>query len=116
MVVIVIIGLVTGITSVAVMDALRDARLKATQQSMIGLEEALKLYSVKHGRYPGTDLGLKVLVAEHLLDKSKMLADSWGNDFAYLGEKDHYTITSYGDDGQPGGEGAAADLVVEGGH
>jgi hypothetical protein len=56
-----------------------------------------------------------VLVTERFIDKGKMPLDGWGNALAYVGERDHYTITSYGEDGAPGGDGGAADIVVEGG-
>ncbi|MGC4114473.1 MAG: type II secretion system protein GspG [Myxococcales bacterium] len=115
MVAITIIALVTGVAAVGVMDALRNARIQTTKTSMVSIEEALKLYSVKHGRYPSTEQGLAILLSERLLDKNKKNTDGWGHDFAYVGEKDHYVLTSYGDDGESGGEEAAADIVVEGG-
>ena len=115
MVVIVIIGLISSVAAVGVFGALREARVKTTKSSMVGIETALKLYSLKHGRYPSTEQGLKALTAERFLEKPEMTKDGFGNELSYVGERDHYTVTSYGDDGQQGGEEAAADLVVEGG-
>ena len=40
------------------MDALKDARVKTTRESIRGWESALKLYALRHGRYPDTAQGL----------------------------------------------------------
>ena len=42
-----------------------------------------------------------------------MPLDPWGNpyQFRYPGEHGEYDLISYGKDGKPGGEGAAADIV-----
>lgn len=115
MVTITIIGLVAGVVAVGVMDALKQARVDVTKQSIVECESALKLYALRHGRYPDTAQGLKSLVAERFVGGGKMPLDGWGAEFAYVGERDHYTITSYGEDGVPGGDAYAADISVEGG-
>jgi hypothetical protein len=37
----------------------------------------------------------------------------WDNEFVYATTGDGYLITSYGSDGQPGGDGAAQDLTTD---
>lgn len=71
--------------------------------------------SLRHGRSPDTAQGLKSLVAERFVGGGKMPLDGWGAEFTYVGERDHYAITSYGEDGAPGGDAYAADIAVEGG-
>jgi general secretion pathway protein G len=108
MVAITILGLVAGVTSVAVMHALHEAQVKTTIESIRGCEEALQLYLLKHGRYPDSSQGLQVLVAEGLLKRPA--SDAWGNELHYGFANGRYTVVSYGSDGAPGGDDYARDL------
>jgi len=108
MVVITIIGIIAGVTTVSVMDAFRDAQVQTSKEALRETESILKLYAVRHGRYPTTAEGLAILVAEKLT--KKVPADAWKQPLVYTGEKDGYTLRSYGSDQAPGGEGPAADL------
>jgi len=69
-------------------------------------------------RYPTTGEGLKALISNSsgrsFLDAGSVPADPWGNEYAYVcpGTQGHdYEIISYGEDGQAGGSGYAADIV-----
>jgi general secretion pathway protein G len=47
------------------------------------------------------------------LDPARIPKDPWNKDYAYIspgGESREYEITSYGADGEPGGEGKNADI------
>jgi general secretion pathway protein G len=72
-----------------------------------GIEEALELYAAEHGRVPTTQEGLAALVPTQLL---KIPVDPWGNPYVYLREAGRGHVVSYGSDGEPGGEGNAADI------
>lgn len=108
MVTIVIIGLVAGIVTVAVIPQITSARIDTTKSSITNIQQALKLYYARHGTYPTTAQGLGILVSEKLLEQ--VPKDAWGNDFVYLQEEGKSTIISYGSDGNPGGDGDAADI------
>jgi general secretion pathway protein G len=109
MVVIVIIGLVSTITSVAVFDVYRDAQVKTTKVGIRECESALKLYLLRHGKYPETAQGLKVLREEKLIEA--MPHDGWRHELVYRLEGSAYTVLSYGADGAPGGTGYDADIT-----
>jgi general secretion pathway protein G len=115
MVVMVILGLIAGMVGIAVVGAADQARVDRTKTDIHNLQGALDLYKARHGRYPDTGSGLKVLVDENILNK--MPKDAWDNDFQYLNEGGKAVVKSYGADGQPGGDGKGADLsnIDEGG-
>lgn len=108
MVVITIIGLIAGVTSVAVLGALHEAEVKTTRESLRETENLLKLFTLRRGRFPTTEEGLAVLVAEKLV--KKVPEDAWKRPLLYTAERDGYSLRSLGSDGQPGGEDHAADL------
>jgi general secretion pathway protein G len=108
MVVMVILGLIAGMVGIAVVGAADRARVDRTKTDISNLQGALDLYKARHGRYPDTGSGLKVLVDENIL--SKMPKDAWDSDYQYLMEGGKAVVKSYGADGQPGGDGTNADL------
>jgi len=103
-----------------------DARITATQIQIKNLEQALKLFYLDNGFYPGTEQGLQALVEKPTsgripnkwreggyLDKTVLPKDPWGNDFTYLSpgkQGEDYEIISTGRDGREGGEGPDADI------
>jgi general secretion pathway protein G len=108
LVVIAILGLLTGMVAVAVVPAFTQAKVDTTRTNIATTMDLLKQYYLRKNKYPDTGTGLKVLVDEQITDK--VPKDAWGNDFVYLLEGGKPVIMSYGDDGTPGGEGVAADL------
>ena len=89
------------------------------QVDIQSLETALKLYKLDNGVYPTTDQGLEALVTKPdtgktaknwrtggYLEKGQVPKDPWGNEFIYISPGAHsdFDITSYGADGEPGGE------------
>jgi len=103
MVVLVILGMIAGAVVVSVIPAMDRARVDRAGLDIRAMESALKLYYAKHGRYPDTAAGLGVLQVETTLDP-------WGNPYQYLNEQGRPLITSYGNDGQPGGTENAGDI------
>ncbi|MCI0573880.1 MAG: type II secretion system protein GspG [Myxococcaceae bacterium] len=71
------------------------------------IQNGLDLYFTKTGKYPATASGLKPLLDEQILERTM---DPWGNEYIYLNAGSSLVVTSLGADGEPGGEGAAADI------
>jgi general secretion pathway protein G len=108
MVVISILGLIAAAVSIAVIPQLEKARVDRAGLDIKTIEGALKLYYSRKGNYPDTGSGLKALVDAQALDKIPQ--DPWNHDYVYMNEGGKPVITSYGADGQPGGEGSDADI------
>lgn len=108
MVVITILGLIAAAVGVAVIPKLEEAKRDTARLDINSLQNALKLYYTKQGKYPDTATGLKALVDTQNLDK--MPVDPWGNEYIYMNEGGKPVIMSYGADGTAGGEGSDADV------
>ena len=126
LVVIVIITILASIVSVNVLRKPGEARVSAAKLQIKQLQTAVQLYKTEQGRTPTQEQGLEALVgkpvteplpqqypAEGYLESRKLPKDPWNNEYIYLvpgraGEL--FEIISYGSDGEPGGEGEAADL------
>jgi len=125
MVVIIILGILAGLIVPRIMGRPEEARRMKARVQIESIETALKLYKLDSGYYPATEQGLQALVeppsAGRLprnwreggyLEKGKVPTDPWGNEYVYLCPGLHYDLdlTSYGADGQPGGEGNDQDI------
>jgi general secretion pathway protein G len=114
MVVVAILGMIASVVAVAVVGQLADAKRKTADLDIKGFEDGLLLYKMKHGHFPTTSEGIPVLYQEGYL-KGAVKQDPWGHDYVYVapGQKhpESYDITSYGGDGQPGGEKEDADII-----
>ena len=125
MVVIVILGILAGFIVPKIMGRPEEARRMKARVQIESIETALKLYKLDNGSYPTTEQGLQALVeppsvgelAKHwrkggYLEKGKVPLDPWENEFTYLspGVNGDFDLSSYGKDGQPGGEDVNADI------
>ena len=114
MVVVAILGMIAGVVGVAVMGRFAEAKRSTAELDIKGFEDGLRLYKLKHSRFPTTAEGLAALYSERYLD-GELKKDPWGNDYVYLApgtvHPDGYDILSYGGDGKPGGDGDDADIV-----
>jgi general secretion pathway protein G len=125
MVVIVILGILAGLIIPRIMGRPEEARRMKARVQIESIETALKLYKLDNGSYPTTEQGLQALVelpevdslAKHwrkggYLEKGKVPKDPWENEFVYLegGENVEFQLSSYGKDGEEGGEGENADI------
>jgi len=121
-VVIVIIILITlaSIATPMYLNYVKKANIGAARTQIKLLEDALTGYRLDIGSYPDGDSGLQALM-ENLTDNEKWAGpylkgalpkDPWGNDYVYAcpGEHGDFDLSSYGADGQPGGEGDNADI------
>ncbi len=125
MVVIVILGILAGLIVPRIMDRPEQARRTKAALTLRSLDSALKLYRLDNGVYPSTEQGLEALVNKPetgtvprnwreggYLDSNRVPKDPWGNDFVYIypGEHGDYDLSSYGRDGEKGGEGDNEDI------
>jgi general secretion pathway protein G len=109
MVVITILGLIAAAVGVAVIPQLNHAKVETTRGNIRTVMGALKLYYTQKGKYPDTGEGLGALVAGKQLDAAPK--DAWGKELTYTLENGKPVITSYGADGNPGGQDDDADIT-----
>jgi general secretion pathway protein G len=113
MVVVAILGMIAGVVGVAVMGRFNEAKIQTAQLDIKGFSDGLRLFKLKHSRFPTTAEGLAALYAENYLE-GEPKKDPWGNDYVYVcpGTKhpESYDIISYGGDGKPGGDKDDADI------
>ena len=125
MVVIVILGILASFIVPKIMGRPEEARRTTAALLIRSIESALKLYKLDNGVYPDTEQGIEALVKKPgigsipknwrkggYLDTLKEPKDSWGNPFVYVmpGEHGDFDLSSYGKDGEKGGEGDNADI------
>lgn len=126
LVVLAILSILAGIVIVNVADRPGEARVAAARTTLQSLRSAVNLYRTDNGNVPTMQQGLAALVEkptsgpalqkypqDGYLGTRVLPADPWKNDYIYLvpgREGETFEIISYGSDGQPGGEGDAADL------
>ncbi len=98
-----------------------EARVVAAQQDISSVLQALKLYRIDNSRYPSNEQGLSALVTQPTIEPlvqnwksylDRLPSDPWGRTYLYLSPGVHGEIDvfSLGADGNPGGEGADADI------
>lgn len=120
LVVIVIIGLLAAYVGPRYFAQLGKSERGTAKAQIEGLGKALDAYRLDTGRYPSTEQGLNALVVRPqdepkwtgpYLQKAVPL-DPWGKPYVYRspGQTDDFDLSSLGKDGQPGGEGDAADV------
>jgi general secretion pathway protein G len=121
MVVLVIIGVLAALIVPSLMDRPDQARATAARQDVAAIMQALKLYRLDNGAYPGAAQGLRALVEKPSSGKvpanwrtylERLPKDPWGNTYQYLNPGTHgeVDVFSLGADGEPDGEKAAADI------
>jgi general secretion pathway protein G len=125
LVVLVIIGILAGYIGPKIMGHPEEAKRTKAGLQIEAMETALNMYKLDNGIYPTTDQGLQALVEPPstgklppkwrkggYLEKGKVPKDPWGNEFVYLspGVQGDYDLSSYGRDGEAGGEDEDADV------
>lgn len=121
LVVMVIIGLLAGIVAPQYFAQIGKSNAKVARAQIEALGQALDQYRLDVGRYPTTEQALVALrVAPSGVArwqgpylKRDVPQDPWGNSYQYRvpGQHGDYDLVSLGADGQPGGDGEAADVV-----
>lgn len=121
LVVMVIIGLLAGYVGPRYFSQIGKSEVKAARAQIDALEKALDQYRIDVGHYPTTEQGLPALMAAPSGEgrwagpylRKAVPDDPWGKPYQYRqpGEHGDFDLFSYGPDGQPGGEGEAADVT-----
>ena len=124
-VVLVIIGILACYIGPRIMGRPEEARRTKAEVQVAGIKTALKMYKLDNGFYPSTDQGLQALVeapksgkiprkwrAGGYLDANHVPMDPWDTPFVYLspGLNNDFDLSSYGADGEQGGEGDDRDI------
>jgi general secretion pathway protein G len=122
LVVMVIIGLLAGFVAPRYFAQVGKSQVKVARAQIDALDKALDQFRLDVGRYPTTEEGLPVLVAQPSGEanwagpylKKSVPADPWGRPYVYQQPGTHggdFDLQSYGKDGRPGGTGEDADLT-----
>jgi general secretion pathway protein G len=121
LVVIVIIGLLAGYVGPKYFGQIGKSETKVAKAQIDAFEKALDAYRLDIGRYPSTEQGLAALVTRPANEpkwqgpylRKDVPPDPWGKPYSYKapGARGDFDIISLGKDGQPGGEGDAADVT-----
>ena len=124
MVVVVILGLLAALVVPRIGPQVAEAQRTTAATQIRSLEDALEMYRMHNGFYPSTQQGLEALVTAPTTSPvpkryadggylKKVPDDPWGNPYVYRCSGSKITITSYGPDGEEGGEGINADITNE---
>lgn len=120
LVVLAILGLLMSLVGPQVLNQLGGAKTKTAAIQIKDLEQALEMYKLDVGRFPSSEQGLDALVNKpggivgwngpYL--KSDVPVDPWNREYHYKypGERGELDIFTYGQEGNPGGDGEDADV------
>lgn len=123
LVVILIIGLLTGIVAPRFLGQVSRSEVTAARAQLDAIDKALQAYRIDTGRYPTTGQGLKALVTQPADEtrwhgpymQGEIPADPWGNAYQYRSPAaapgHDFDLSSFGRDGAAGGTGDDADIV-----
>lgn len=131
LVVVLIISILATIVGVSVAKRPGEAKVVAAKATIANIRQAVKLYQMDNDMAPTQEQGLDALCQKptrppipqkyhtggYLEDCRIPPKDPWGRDYIYLfpgRQGESFEIMSYGSDGEPGGEGEAADISSTG--
>ena len=122
MVVILILSILAALIIPRLVSHTADAKKAKAASDIATLSSLLQQYQLDNGNFPATEDGLQALVTKPgdatnwkgPYSTKGIPNDPWGNAYVYVqpgpaGED--FLITSYGSDGQPGGDGDATDIT-----
>ena len=116
-VVIVILVMLASIATPLYFRHVRNAKISTAKTQIKLLEQSLMDLKLDTGSYPQSLDALtenvdQVEKWDGPYIKPTVPKDPWGNDYVYVfpGEHGDFDLSSYGGDGQPGGEGENADI------
>jgi len=124
LVVILILAILASLIIPNLLKRTDEAKIAKAKSDIATLSSILQAYRLDNDKYPTTEEGLQALRtapsdAPHwkgpYTDKD-IPNDPWSNPYVYQSpgpSGQDYLITSYGSDGQPGGEGNAADITSD---
>jgi general secretion pathway protein G len=122
LVVILIIGLLTGIVAPRFLSQISKSEATAAKAQMDAFDKALQAYRIDMGRYPSAGEGLQALVTAPSNDsrwrgpylKDNVPVDPWGSAYQFRSPSTRgkdYDLLSLGRDRSPGGSGDDADIT-----
>lgn len=121
LVVILIIGLLTGIVAPRLLGQISKSEVTAARAQLAAFDKALQAYRIDMGRFPSSAQGLAALIAAPPAERrwsgpylqGEVPLDPWGKAYEYRipgRNGQDYEIISRGRDGAPGGTGPDADV------
>ena len=114
LVVVLIVGLLISTVGVNVYRALFQGQRGTAENQIEIFHQALDLYKLQYSRYPDDLEELLEPDASGEPFMKRLPMDPWDNEYAYeLTSDNQPLITSYGEDGEPGGDGKNADISSE---
>ena len=122
LVVVLIIGLLTGIVGPRLMGQIGRSEVTAARAQIDAFDKAVQAYRLDMGQFPTSDQGLRVLIAAPGSDtrwrgpylKGSIPNDPWGMPYQYRAPGSNgrdYDIVSTGRDKSAGGSGDDADIT-----
>lgn len=124
--ILIVIGIIALLTAIAVPsynEYLKKGRVTKAQAQITTFVQAITSFNMDMKRNPDPSVGLSELIENTgnsekwkgpYLEVFEIPKDPWDNDYIYEVENGRYLITSYGADGQPGGEDENADITSRG--
>lgn len=119
LVVILILAILAAMIVPRIINKAGDAKRAKAASDIAALRTALSTYKLDTGQYPSTEEGLNALRSAPSdvnnwrgpYTEKAIPPDPWGNEYVYESDgSEEYSLTSYGSDGAPGGDGEAADV------
>jgi general secretion pathway protein G len=121
LIVVIILGVLAALVGPRLFGRVGQSRQAAARVQIELLGAALDQFKLDVGRYPSSQEGLQALQQspgnapgwEGPYLKKDVPRDPWGNPYQYRspGEHGEYDLSSYGSDGQAGGDGEATDVT-----
>lgn len=125
MVVVLVLGVLAALVAPNVFSHVATAKRESARAQIEMINAALDAYRLHAGRYPTTEQGLEALRREPTTPplprawrgpylRKDLPDDPWGNAYVYRSPGTQsdwgYDLLSYGEDGEPGGEGGNDDV------
>ena len=117
LVVMAIIGVLAVMVAPNIFNQQAGAQIDAALSQISSLEAALDTYRLDVGEYPDSLEGLRENISGRAAWNGPYLRrsvplDPWGNEYVYDSNGREFTLSSYGPDGEQGGEGDDADISL----
>ena len=117
LVVMAIIGMLAVMVAPNIFNQQAGAQIDAALSQISSLEAALDTYRLDVGEYPDSLEGLRENISGRAAWNGPYLRrgvplDPWGNEYVYDSNGREFTLSSYGPDGEQGGEGDDADISL----
>ncbi|MBF0361928.1 MAG: type II secretion system major pseudopilin GspG [Oligoflexia bacterium] len=120
-----ILGIAGTFAASMTFERLHEGKVQSTIIQLQNLKARLQEYRRHCGIFPTSEQGLNALISKPTagpdckryasagyIEGGEVPKDPWDNDFFYESDGKSFTITSYGDDGAPGGEDKAKDFSI----